>query len=205
MPDRLTLFIDHHNTYKGARESFFDEGYRHFVDGQFDPIVLGKLICSRPPPGFERVLHEVRLYTGRPDATYEPKSYGPHMRQCQRWEAAGVRVFPHPLRYPWDFSKTGERPKEKGVDVHLAIDVVALAIEGEYDIGVVMSTDTDLRPALEYVTNKFNPIPRVEVAAWTSSTSNRRIPTQATRPTWCHYLTREDYESVHDPTDYSIA
>jgi uncharacterized LabA/DUF88 family protein len=203
MPDRVTLFIDHHNTYKGARESFFPNQHLHFTDGQIDPIALGQLLCDRPPPGFERVLHEVRIYTGRPDATREPKSYGPHMRQMAKLEKAGVRVFAHPLRYPPTFPD--EPPKEKGVDVHLAIDVVRLAIEGEYDVGIVLSTDTDLRPAVEYVTNKYDPVPRVEVAAWSSATSNRRIPVSASRPVWCHYLKKPDYESVHDPTDYTLS
>jgi hypothetical protein len=33
----------------------------------------------------------------------------------------------------------------------LAIDYVQMAMFGEFDVGVIMSTDTDLRPALEAV------------------------------------------------------
>ena len=53
------------------------------------------------------------------------------------------------LRYPPDWSAA--LAQEKGVDVALAVDFVKLAIEGEYDVGVMMSTDNDLLPALEVV------------------------------------------------------
>jgi uncharacterized LabA/DUF88 family protein len=43
-----------------------------------------------------------------------------------------------------------EQPaEEKGVDVALGIDFVRLAVRGAHDVGVLMSTDTDLVPALE--------------------------------------------------------
>jgi hypothetical protein len=42
-------------------------------------------------------------------------------------------------------------PKEKGIDVLLAIDFVMMAMRREYDIGVLCSADTDLVPTLEAV------------------------------------------------------
>jgi uncharacterized LabA/DUF88 family protein len=53
-----------------------------------------------------------------------------------------------PLRYP---GQAGEKPQEKGIDVALALDFVAMAMRGEYEVGILMSTDTDLKPALELV------------------------------------------------------
>ena len=51
------------------------------------------------------------------------------------------------LRYqpPWPTDPA----QEKGIDVALAIDFVRLAITGAYDVGVMMSTDTDLLPGTE--------------------------------------------------------
>ncbi|HSX33919.1 MAG TPA: NYN domain-containing protein [Candidatus Saccharimonadales bacterium] len=37
---------------------------------------------------------------------------------------------------------------EKGVDVRLAIDIVSMAFEKQYDVAVVVSSDTDLIPAI---------------------------------------------------------
>ena len=148
------------------------------------------------------MLHQVRVYTGQPDSTKQPKAYGAHMRQIGAWRAAGVRVLAHPLRYPANFPAA--LPQEKGVDVKLAIDFVLGAIDGEYDVGVVFSTDTDLRPALEMVANRFAAHPKPELAAWSSDVSRRRIPTRANRQLWCHYLSWDDYTTVSDPTSYVV-
>ena len=36
----------------------------------------------------------------------------------------------------------GERPREKGIDIALAIDFAMMAVRGEYYVGILMSTDT---------------------------------------------------------------
>ena len=151
MPDRVSLFIDAQNMYHCARKAFFDDD-DHYCCGQFNPIALANLIVSRAPQGFERVLHEVRMYTGRPDSTKQPIPYGANMRQSAAWERWGARVIARTLRYPMDWPDS--RAEEKGIDVALAIDYVAGAIDGVFDMGIICSTDTDLRPPLEYVATK---------------------------------------------------
>jgi len=96
------------------------------------------------------------------------------------------------------------RAEEKGIDVALAIDFVALAIDGAYDVGIIASTDTDLRPAIEYVLHKFHSgSPRAEVTSWSSATSPRRLSIPGTN-IWCHWLQRGDYDQVADPADYNL-
>ena len=107
-----------------------------------------------------------------------------------------------PLRCPYDFPASD--PEEKGIDVQLAVDLVTHAISGYFDIGIVFSTDTDLQPALEWVARRPDRIPRVELAAWSSSTSNRRIHVDAPTNTWCHWFDYSAYQEVSDPTDYTI-
>lgn len=200
MADRLALFIDAQNVYRGAQHSFHSGDQLHYTDGQVDPIALGELICSRPPPGYQRELGEVRIYTGRPDSTKDPETYGAHMRQCEAWERAGAIVVPRALRYPGDWPQ--RRAEQKGVDVELAIDFIAGAIDGIYDIGVIFSTDSDLRPALEFVVSRFEGSPRAEAAAWRGPGANRALTTRGDRPNWVHYLNYDDYLSVRDRTDY---
>lgn len=48
----------------------------------------------------------------------------------------------------------GDRPREKGVDVKLAVDLVVGAIDELFDIAVLVSSDTDLIPAIKYVRHK---------------------------------------------------
>lgn len=44
--------------------------------------------------------------------------------------------------------------REKGVDVQLAIDLVIGAVENLYDTAIIVSSDTDLIPAIKYVRSK---------------------------------------------------
>ncbi len=188
------------NTYRGARRAFFNR-MASSVSGQFDPAKLGMLIESRGGPNRAScALSEVRTYTGRPDPRKDSKTYAAHMNQCAKWESTSVTVVHRELRYPPDWPN--HSAQEKGIDTALAIDFVAMAVDGLYDIGVIMSTDTDLLPALEFVKRRFSDERHVAVAAWRSPQSNRRLSIPGTN-IWCHWLTRDDYATVADPTDYN--
>ena len=91
--------------------------------------------------------------------------------------------------------------REKGIDVAIAVDFVTMAFRGEFDVGVLFSADTDLRPALEYVAHNHTEI-RVEVAAWRSGRQARRLNFDAPYAVWCHYFDASDYQDLRDPTDY---
>ena len=196
-PLKLVLFIDGQNTYRGARDSFFPGG-GPAIYGQFNPLRLGELIAERGgPAGAECSLAEARIYTGRPDPRLDPKTYEAHMKQCGVWEADGVNVVWRPLRYPP--RRTGLPPQEKGIDVALCIDFVAMAIDGLYDVGVIMSTDTDLAPALEFVRNRYAGVRHIAVAAW----DGRRRLSSPGGNIWCHWLTSTDYDAAADATDYN--
>ena len=200
-PLRLMLFVDAQNAYRGARGSFFRND-APAAAGQFDPMELGKVIESRGgPSGAACVLKAVRIYTGRPDATKDPSTYAAHMRQCAAWEAGGAAVIWRSLRYPRGWP--GERAQEKGVDVALAIDFVTLAVAEEFDVGVIMSTDNDFAPALEFVQRRYRGVRYVAVAGWQGSRQrgNRQIYTRSDG-VWRHWLTRQDYDAVADWTAY---
>ena len=195
------LFVDAQNAYRGAKESFFGNDARSAA-GQFDPMKLGKVIESRGGPSEAPcALRAVRIYTGRPDAAKDPATYAAHMRQCAAWEAGGATVIWRSLRYPRGWPN--ERAQEKGVDVALAIDFVTLAVAEEFDVGVIMSTDNDFAPALEFVQNRYPGIRYAAVAGWQGSRQkgNRQIFTRNAR-VWPHWLTRQDYDAVADWTAY---
>ena len=84
----------------------------------------------------------------------------------------------------------------------MAIDFVTMAVDGLYDIGVIVSTDTDLIPALEFVRSRFAGQRHVAVAAWRSPQSRRRLSIPGSN-IWCHWLNRDDYNAVADLTDYN--
>lgn len=93
---------------------------------------------------------------------------------------------------------------EKGIDVQIAIDMVTMAINGELDVAVLASTDTDLRPALEaFFILEFGNPRTVEVATWRSDRFRNALRVPG-RHIWCHYLEEIDYRGVRDTRDYNI-
>ena len=164
MPLRLALFIDAQNAYRRARACFYPKS-QSGKDGHFYPMELGRLIAGRAGPGGAAcTLAAVRVYCGRPDPIKAPRTYIAHRRQTGRWEADGATVITRALRYPRNWPQ--DPAQEKGIDVVLAIDFVRLAIGGAYDVGVIMSTDSDLQPALEFVRGHDPGRLHVAVAAW---------------------------------------
>jgi len=111
----------------------------------------------------------------------------------------GAEVISRPLRYPADWPQS--RAQEKGVDVALAVDFVTMAVNGDYDLGVIASTDSDLKPALEFVEKYYPNTIKIAVTAWKSEKLKSRLSVGGSR-IWCHYFGKDDYDTVVDATDY---
>ncbi len=194
--DRVIVFLDEQNAARHARERFFP-GRGSYRLGQLAPDPGGALLEGKGPQGADRRLESVRVYTGVPDAEKQPAANAAFSKQRAAWLGTGAEVIARPLQYHgWP----GERPRQKGVDVQLAVDVVRLGVEQAYDVGIVFSSDTDLAPAIEFIVERAPGGSRIETAAWFGRPGIRNA---AGRRIWCHFLDRADYDAVHDPTDYS--
>ena len=195
----VIVFVDAQNFYRNARRAFFDDRTAPHASGQFRPEAVGRVLAARDP---NRVLKQVRLYTGRPDALLQPKAHKASVKQCQAWEAAGCYVFHRPLRYPpgWPNAQGG-KPEEKGIDVAMAVDLVRLAQNGAFDVAIVCTGDTDLIPAIEDVLDGGSGA-KVEVASWRSAGFRQRLSLPG-RNLWCHWLELGDYSAVQDATDFA--
>jgi hypothetical protein len=149
---------------------------------------------------FERTLAELRVYRGLPSSTRDPKGFGAARAQIDAWsKLPGVTPISRPLRYLDTIPPS--KPEEKGIDVAIAVDFVMGAVKGSFDVGIVMSLDTDLKPALEAVANQLHGV-RVEVAAWNRPDRRcGRLSIQG-HNLWCHWLDDAVYEAVRDTTDY---
>jgi len=192
--DRVAVFIDYQNIYMGARGAF--NLTDHYMHGQVHPLRVG-LALKNMGVG-ERDVVDVRIYRGMPSPERDPKGYGAADRQIALWRNTGkVTVRTRPLNYRDPF-----QPKEKGIDVQIAVDYVRMAIENKYDVGVLFSADTDLLPALEAVC-EMKGERSCEVAAWVpehGSPSVLRVKGSQIR---FHYLDRAWYDRLYDPTDYN--
>jgi hypothetical protein len=200
---RVIVFLDSQNVYMGAREEY---GLRDAPSrfGQTDPLSLARLIVAKRR--YPSRLTGVRVYRGLPDSQRQPEANAANLRQTAVHEERGdglVAVITRPLRYPRGWPSVPA--EEKGIDVALAVDFVTMASSGIYEVGVLMSTDTDLLPALEAVAALGGrPHPRCEVAAWTRSGVGARRLRPRGAHVWCHWLDRDDFEAVRDDTDYNV-
>jgi len=171
--------------------------------GQIKPLAVGQAIVSQfAEPA---TLTHVRVYRGLASQKNGPKAYSAARRQNAQWERdSRVKVVSRPLRYPREWP--GKTPQEKGVDVSLAVDFVTYAVMGAYDVGVLMSLDTDLFPALESVHNfgsARHGFPRPEVAAWKVAGHDLRRLNPPGLKIPCRWLTEQDYPAIEDSASYT--
>jgi len=201
----VTVFLDWQNVYKHAREAFHSPSDPH-PKGQVSPIDLGAVLASR----VDGELTAVRIYRGMPDNALDPKGYAAVRRHLAAWRSdPRIIVTTRRLRYADDYVHGESLPtavKEKGIDVALALDVVTMATDGAYDIGIVMSCDHDLAPALERVrmrrASRGDGAPDVAVASWQGQGRSPRMRL-TTGTVYCHWLSQEDYWGVMDERNYA--
>lgn len=193
MSDRVIVFIDYENLRFSALSCFHPVDATR-TDGNVDPFALAQLLVRRR--NRDSQLSQVRVYRGRPSPLKQPSAAAANDAQAGAWaRRPSVEVIRRNLRYPPNYPFAPAQ--EKGVDLALGVDFVSLAWQGAYDAGIIVSRDTDLLPALEEVS--AHDLARVEVMAWQRST---RISFAGGQLPWCHRLTRDDYESIRDQTDY---
>lgn len=196
---RTVVFIDGQNLYHCAREAF---ARRH---PDYDVYKLARSVCHQR----NWLLTQVRFYTGYPSQKYDPL-WGPFwQRKLLALKRQGVWTFARELRYR---KKQFQLPdgseiyrmigEEKGIDVRIAIDIIRLAFEKRYDVGLLLSQDQDLSEATDEVRRIGT-----EQARWIKlacafpiapHTRNRR---GVEKTDWIH-IDQQTYESCVDPTDY---
>jgi uncharacterized LabA/DUF88 family protein len=157
---------------------------------------VGRLVASREE---NTRLERVFVYRGQPDGRKEPHAHAACRRQVESWRRdPNIEVCTRPLQYLGDVRP---QPREKGIDVKLAIDCVRVALSGEFDTLAIFSGDSDLAPAVEFAFDRFaNTHRRVCLVAWDRGP---KIPLQGERRVWCHFLREADYATICDLRDYT--
>ncbi|MCG7287841.1 NYN domain-containing protein [Cellulomonas sp. ACRRI] len=211
MKKRVVVFLDWQNVYMRARESFHSRD-SPVADGQVDPVDLGHVLMrdhARRHPEDEFDLTEIRIYRGRPTQQHDPKGYAAFRRQEAAWRSnSKIRCTFTDLRYPQDWGEESctDKPREKGIDVSLAVDLVTMCMEDRYDVAIVMSADYDLKPAISFVGRRTvsRGAPEVEVAAWKGDRGSKPLRIRLDgQPLYCIWLDRQSYWGVTDDRDYN--
>ncbi len=196
MPDRVVVYIDYQNAHGWARRQFHPVGV-HPAVGHVDPLRLSQLLVQRRKRPSE--LEGVRIYRGRPSPTHQPRAAAANDRQTTEWERSGrMAVIRRPLRYPLDWPDVPA--SEKGIDVALAVDLVAMGMDKAYDAAIVFSSDTDLLPAIETVFDRR--LGHIELATWSGA---KRLRFSSSQLPWCHFVNEAEYRTIEDETDYAAS
>ena len=193
---RTAVFIDYQNVYHAARRAF------HSLDdpasfGQIAPRKLTELLCRKELRGeatTEAQLEQVRVYRGMPRAG--DRNYSPARRQVAAWQADQVIVVTRPLQGPRN------APREKGIDISLALDFYEAARSDRFDLGILFSVDSDFEPLIEKLRRSDRRFSMaVETAAWWAPPRQvLQLGGRSGIP--CHLLTESEYALVRDRRNY---
>ena len=134
-------FFDGQNLFQHAKAAF---GHSH---PNYDPHALASAVCKSK--GWQ--LTQVRFYTGVPTRERDQRWHDYWTRRLTAMQRAGIYVTKRNLRYheeerelPGGTTETVYLPREKGIDLRLALDVVQMARTKQFDVALIFSQDQDL-------------------------------------------------------------
>lgn len=136
MPERVFLIIDGNNFYHRTKEL----NVVHLLS--FDYEKFCQFLLQSP----QRTFATRRYYIG----AIREEQNNPKSVELMRGQQKLLGIL---QRQGWEMGlgqllKTGESYHEKGVDVLMAVDLLAGAYQNLYDTAMLVSSDTDLIPAL---------------------------------------------------------
>ena len=146
-------------------------------------------------PAEQAELTNVVVYRGLPSNKYDPTAYRRSMAQQSEWtKDRRVAVNYRPLRYSVD------GPREKGIDVLLALHLVRVAAAGDFGLVMLASHDTDLEPAIDEACRLTSGC-LIETVGWQNA--KRLKPTPVAGSLWHTFLGEREFGRSVDPKDYT--
>lgn len=136
----IIIFIDGSSFYKNARQHTNGA----FRDSAFDYYDLSQRLAG------SRDLRRTYYYTAKLKDHYKTET-SRTLVESQRRFLAVLDKTPYletrlgRMMYPPD----GKPPHQKGVDTRIAIDMVKMAVDDRYDVGILISADSDLCEAVQ--------------------------------------------------------
>ncbi|MEE8568286.1 MAG: NYN domain-containing protein [Anaerolineales bacterium] len=196
---RTIAFFDGQNLFHAVKVAF---GYTY---PNFDALKLPQTICQQQ--GWNLI--KVCFYTGVPDLQDNPKGHYFWRNKLAAMGRQGIKVYSRSLVYrnqtiklPDDTEHTFLVASEKGIDIRLALDIIRMGLDGEYDVALVFSQDQDLSE----VADEIRDITKVQ-GRWIKIASSFPIsPTYRNRrgidkTDWIP-IDRPTYDACTDPRDY---
>jgi uncharacterized LabA/DUF88 family protein len=140
--ERVCIYIDGSNFYNYLKdkEIGFPQGKK------FDYLKFIELLVG------DREISSMRYYTGVFRNTDDSEKSKKLVKNQQRF-LSYLEKIGFCIKRGRILQDNG-RPREKGTDVKIAVDLVVGAIDNFYDSAILVSSDTDLIPAIDYVKYK---------------------------------------------------
>lgn len=136
--ETVSVYIDGSNTYRRLKDLGIPQKSRWFDYSAFVRHLVG-----------DRILLSKRHYVGIVRNVDGSEKAENMVRSQQKFlnglQTEGFEIKGGKIMYD------GGNIREKGVDVKLALDLVIGAADDLYDTAIVISSDTDLIPAIKYV------------------------------------------------------
>jgi len=196
---KVIAFFDAQNLFYAVKYAF---GYKW---PNYDPQALALKICANR--GWD--LKAIHFYTGVPSAQVKPFWNHFWTAKLAVMGTRGIRTFSRSLKYRNQTISLSDGStttvlvgQEKGIDVRLALDVVRLARENEYDVALIFSQDQDLSEVADEVRSISIDQDRwikVACAYPTSPTYDNKRGIDKTD--WIK-IERALYDTCIDPNDY---
>jgi uncharacterized LabA/DUF88 family protein len=138
--ERIAVYIDGGNTYKRLKETNLFTGNKRFDYTSIVKYLVGdrELVSKRYYVGIVRNINKTFK---------EDKMVKSQQRFLGALSEEGFEIKKGKIMY--DAGKI----REKGVDVKMSLDLAVGASDDLYDTAIVMSSDTDIIPAIKYVVN----------------------------------------------------
>jgi uncharacterized LabA/DUF88 family protein len=197
---RVVAFIDGQNLFYGAKKAF---GYSY---PNYDIKKLCEGVAS-----FHSAwnIEQIRFYTGVPDGNREPEALQFWNAKLASMGRLKIHTYKRVLKYrtedillPDGTTHSFPIRQEKGIDVRLALDIVRLALDKVYDVGLIFSQDQDLSEVADEIKTISSAQNR-----WISLTSAFPLSNFSTnkrginRTSW-FTIDQALYDSCIDHTDY---
>ncbi|MCT1414123.1 NYN domain-containing protein, partial [Corynebacterium sanguinis] len=202
--EQVDVFLDYENVRRTGREVFlYSNSAPH--EGMVDPLALAQTVVSKRKR--DSILRKVHVFRGRPNPLRQPKPHSAFEHFAARWsQNESVVTHFRDLKYV-DHDPGFFTAMEKGVDVALAVQLINSALSpNSPDAIILMSNDTDLEPAVEFVLEQTST--HIEIAAWSGEGSyplylRKYISQNPPRYLpYCHFLTKADFDRLR--CDYEL-
>jgi len=144
--EKVAVYIDGGNFYRRLKETNFPRGKAFDYSKFAEYVTAGRTLISK-----RYYVGIVRNIDGAPKSQAMVRSQQKFLSELENTGFVVKRgriVYDHAIR-------------EKGVDVKLATDLLVGAFDDWYDTAIIVSSDTDLTPAIEYLKFKKKRIEHV--------------------------------------------